>query len=332
MKKLYVFLLALFIISNVSGQSCLPEGIIFTSQAEIDNFKVNYPDCTEIEGYVEIEGSGITNLDSLHQVTAVGGYLDIYSVPDLTDIEGLGALTSVGTGRLGISGTALTDLQGLGNLSSVPGLRIEGNLSLTSLQGLNSLTTVAEGVYIIENPLLENFDGLQSLTSVGVGGTLIINYNDMLASLSGLENIHFDPLYQIEIWIDHNPLLSECEVNSICALLNENRIIHVSANASGCNTIDEVRSACSTSIEETGSSDLLVIHPNPAHSTITIDRTSGHFENSQLTITGINGREVLDRRITETRTEIDINNLPAGIYFLNIRNDKEIAVRKIIKE
>ena len=33
---------------------CLPQGIIFTIQAQIDSFQVNYPGCTEIEGYVEI--------------------------------------------------------------------------------------------------------------------------------------------------------------------------------------------------------------------------------------------------------------------------------------
>ncbi len=34
---------------------CLPEGITFTTQAQIDNFQLNYPGCTEIEGDMKIK-------------------------------------------------------------------------------------------------------------------------------------------------------------------------------------------------------------------------------------------------------------------------------------
>jgi hypothetical protein len=57
MKKITLFIvLALFIQVTVSSQPCLPEGIEFTTQAQIDNFQTNYPNCTEIEGDVEING------------------------------------------------------------------------------------------------------------------------------------------------------------------------------------------------------------------------------------------------------------------------------------
>jgi hypothetical protein len=57
------------------AQSCLPEGIVFESQVQIDNFQYDFPDCTEIEGGVVIEGNDITNLDGLNVITAIGGYL-----------------------------------------------------------------------------------------------------------------------------------------------------------------------------------------------------------------------------------------------------------------
>ncbi len=55
MKKL-ILLLALITISHSIGisQGCLPEGITFTTQEQIDNFQTNYPGCTEIEGDVII--------------------------------------------------------------------------------------------------------------------------------------------------------------------------------------------------------------------------------------------------------------------------------------
>ena len=43
--------------------SCLPEGITFTTQEQIDNFQINYPGCTEIEGNVMIYGLEIDNIN-----------------------------------------------------------------------------------------------------------------------------------------------------------------------------------------------------------------------------------------------------------------------------
>ena len=49
------------------SQGCLPEGITFSGQEEIDNFQTNYPGCTEIEGDVLIwdYGTGVNNLIGL---------------------------------------------------------------------------------------------------------------------------------------------------------------------------------------------------------------------------------------------------------------------------
>ncbi len=65
----------LLITINLFSQPCLPEGITFTTQAQIDNFQVNNPNCTEIEGDVLIEGNDITNLDGLDVIIAVSGNL-----------------------------------------------------------------------------------------------------------------------------------------------------------------------------------------------------------------------------------------------------------------
>ncbi|MCD4746108.1 MAG: hypothetical protein K8R58_07400, partial [Bacteroidales bacterium] len=84
MKKLTLLIVLTFIIqAYVSSQTCLPEGIEFTTQAEIDNFQTNYPNCTEIEGDVTINGINITNLNGLNVLTAFGGDLsigDYYSI------------------------------------------------------------------------------------------------------------------------------------------------------------------------------------------------------------------------------------------------------------
>ena len=61
-KLLLISFVLIFCQFTVTSQSCLPTGIIFTTQAEIDNFQTNNPNCTEIEGDVEINGDDITNL------------------------------------------------------------------------------------------------------------------------------------------------------------------------------------------------------------------------------------------------------------------------------
>ncbi len=57
------------------SQPCLPGGITFSTQQGIDNFQIQYPDCTEIEGDVIISGNDITTLEPLHVLVAVNGFL-----------------------------------------------------------------------------------------------------------------------------------------------------------------------------------------------------------------------------------------------------------------
>jgi hypothetical protein len=82
-----------------SSSGCLPEGITFTTLAEIDIFHTNYPGCTEIEGDVTILDltSHITNLNGLSVLTSIGGNLNINAY-DLYSLTGLSSLTSIGSG------------------------------------------------------------------------------------------------------------------------------------------------------------------------------------------------------------------------------------------
>jgi len=60
-----VLSILLFIQISASSQSCLPEGITFTTQTQIDYFQSLYPGCTQIEGDVTIIETNITNLNGL---------------------------------------------------------------------------------------------------------------------------------------------------------------------------------------------------------------------------------------------------------------------------
>jgi hypothetical protein len=72
----FVFLVLMFIRVSGPAQSCLPEGITFNRQSQIDSFQVNYPGCTEIEGDVTITGNIIYDLNGLNVLTSIGGNLE----------------------------------------------------------------------------------------------------------------------------------------------------------------------------------------------------------------------------------------------------------------
>ncbi len=243
MKKLVLFiLLALFIQLITYSQSCLPDGIVFSSQVEIDNFQTNYPNCTEIEGDVEINGYFITNLNGLNVVTSIGGGLIIYHNVLLASLTGLGNLTSIG-GELKITGNnTLTSLTGLDNITSIGGdLSIGNNPSLIALTGLSNITTLEGYLRISSNYNLTSLTGLNNLTSIG--GYLEIRFNDVLTSLTGLDNI--DAASIDSLFIIDNDSLSTCDVQCICDYLaSPNGVVEIYSNAPGCNNPPEIANAC----------------------------------------------------------------------------------------
>src|SRR5210317_1068905 len=98
------FMIVVLTFCYVSGssQSCLPEGIYFATQAQIDSFQINNPGCTNIEGNVKIEGEDITNLNGLDVLTSIGEDLLIQFNPNLVSLTGLHDLTSIG-GNLAVA-------------------------------------------------------------------------------------------------------------------------------------------------------------------------------------------------------------------------------------
>ena len=205
MNKLAIIVIALlFIQITASSQSCLPDGITFTTQAEIDNFQIKYPGCTEIEGDVVIGGINITNLNGLSVLTSIGGFLGILQNDSLTSLTGLEGVTSIGRYLAISSNLSLTSLTGLDNLASIAkGIWIGDNAALTSLTGLDNVTSIGEGLQISHNYVLPNLTGLDNMTSIG--GWLWVSYNDALTGLTELDNV---TSIEGELYIAYNAALT----------------------------------------------------------------------------------------------------------------------------
>ena len=232
-------------LQKADGQTCLPEGITFSTQAQIDSFQINYPGCTEIEGDVTIWGEDLSNLEGLIDITSIGVHLyfgmimnNIYPNPLLTTLSGLDNLTSIG-GYLHIYGNSgLMNMAGLENLTSIGGgCYIWANDGLADFTGMENLNCIGGSMEILQNDALSSFDGLEELTTLS--GEMRIYGNPVLTDLTGLGNIQASTIDSIRII--NNPSLSNCNIDCICDYLSApNGCIEVYNNDPGCNTIFEV--------------------------------------------------------------------------------------------
>ncbi len=331
MKKL-ILLLAL-VSSNYSvvfSQGCLPEGISFTTQEQIDNFAVNYPGCTEIEGDISIKDYGtgnITNLDGLCVLIATGGSLSINENHSLISIIGLANLTTI-EGYLWIgSNEALTNLNGLEYVTSIGGnLNITINSALINLNGLANLSSIGGDLEISDNSALTSLSGLDNLTFIG--GDLIILYNTALTSLNGLENIASGSIENLHVY--ENSLLTNCDAQSICNYLaTPNGLINIFNNSPGCNNPNEVQQACLISGEEIIANEEITIFPNPATSFITIHIKEG-IPIDEAIIYNHLGQKVLEAK--PVNNTLDVSKLKPGIYFIEVATKDWRGRTKLIIE
>lgn len=188
MKKLSfltVFLIFFFI--STYSQSCLPEGITFDTQSQIDSFQINYPGCTEIEGFVNIGNSvpfppnyDINNLNGLSVLTSIGSSLAIVYVFSMPSLSGLENLTSIGGGLIIVGNYYLSSLSALENVTSIEGeLSIVDNTSFLGLTGLDNIES-----YTISDLLITGNSSLSTCEVESVcaylsspNGDIIINSN-----------------------------------------------------------------------------------------------------------------------------------------------------------
>jgi len=76
---------------------------------------------------------------------------------------------------------------------------------------------------------------------------------------------------------------------------------------------------------------LINIYPTPSNNIITIETTLLSRE-TYLSILNINGQKLIERMINVNKIQIDISNLPSGIYFVKLQNRNTIEIRKMIKQ
>lgn len=334
----------------LNGQSCLPNGITFGAQSQIDGFTSAYPGCKVIEGTVYVLGPGIKNLDSLINVERVSGDLLITNNDSLENLLGLSNLQSVGLAMrvqnnpmlenlagldqlTAVEGdffyignnNNIRSLEGLENLDSIAGIfHLWGHDSITSLHGLDHLRWVGDRLAIFENASLEVFDGLEGLEYVG--NDLRIENNALLHDIAALNHsVQVDgPLV-----ITDNPLLSDCAVQAVCEyLVAPASFVAISNNSTGCNSVEAVETACMSSTEDKTATPDIRIFPNPASELLSFSPAGVQFES--LRVRDVAGKLVLSQ-LNATNT-LDLNALDAGFYWVEIIAKEWSLTKAVVKK
>lgn len=149
--------LILWFLTHVMYQNapCLPGGITFVRQGQVDSFNIRNPGCDQVTGSLTVNGN-ITRLDSLYRIKSVGGSVTISNTITLKTLAGLGALQSVGSHLTINLNKQLNALTGLGALTSIGGeLFLQQNDSLRDINALNQVAFNPVGrITITNNPKL----------------------------------------------------------------------------------------------------------------------------------------------------------------------------------
>ena len=299
-----------------------------------------------------LEAYTLNNLMGLNSLATIGGELGIYNNVTLKRVNALDSLTFVNSIAINNNAT-LNSIPGMNKLETVGGnFVISDNPLMEDISGLYSLTEVGGGFYFQDSEAITSLSGLDNLSAVGgnleirfnsqlndlsalqnllfVGGGLNIRSNYALESLSGLDNIEPAPIGDLTIY--NNPVLSTCEVLSICQYLaSPGGEITITNNATGCDSQQEIEQACEwVSVEEPNIVKDLAVYPNPASSTVILEWTTAQDIAFEVRLLNISGQEVIRQSVSGSHTAIDISFLEAGIYILKIQSTKGVDTKKLL--
>lgn len=160
------------------GMVC-PNGFLyFSTQKEINDFKISFPNCQNVNGpiWVELSSEDSANLEGLSNIRTVRDYMAIYGNHGIRNLDGLDSLTSIGQFLIIQSNSKLTSLAGLNALKSTDIISIEGNKALTNIDDLNPVN-LKDFLYIQECPALSACHSNFVCSYLAKGGQSLIRNN-----------------------------------------------------------------------------------------------------------------------------------------------------------
>jgi hypothetical protein len=311
---------SLFPLTHIWGNLSLASNDSLKSLNGLENLKTIGGQLSLNNNDALIDFNGLASLESI-------GHLVVVLNDDLQNFSGLENLKSINGAVYVYNNSNLSNTNGLDNLESIGGyLGIKTNPQLTAISGLNQLTSIGDGLIIEHNPSLLSISGLNDLASVN--GYLIIRTNKVLETIMGLESLDHSGIDTLIIGA--NSKLSVCHIQPICDYLENGGGAYFYFNAPGCITQQEVENAClAASVDDLLLKDAIRIFPNPTTGIVQIVIPE-HTE-WNVRIRDAMGRTMI-RLHQLTGGQIDLSNVPAGLYFIELSNGRYSTNRRIVKQ
>ncbi len=247
----FSLILIFFGITSAFSQ-CPTNEVVLNTQAEVDAFLFDYPNCTMLEtdllvndvenlnglqNIVSITGGvEITNANTagLNNLTTINGYINFWGS---TTLDGMTGLTNV-NGSIGFIFSEMSNIDELSNLTSLGDIGFESCFNLTNIDGLHNLNSI-NYIGIIDCPELSSIVGLSNLTNID---NFLSIQGTSLTDLDGLQNLQH---VGASITISDNLLLSFCSYPFLCDILTSGNISYsIENNGVGCSNESEILSLC----------------------------------------------------------------------------------------
>lgn len=185
MKYIYTIILSICTVIIASGQCAFQ---ILETQAEVDAFPVNYPNCIEVPG-LRIEGDDIIDLSPLNQLTTITGALSIRNCSILENLDGLESLIFIEETIAIDDNPSLKNIDALRNVGSVlDNILIRRNSALIQLDGLEGIAELTD-LQIFSNHSLNNIDGLNNISINNIAAEISVLDNISIASIPAFPQI-----------------------------------------------------------------------------------------------------------------------------------------------
>ena len=221
-KVKYICIVVIVLFSEyITAQSC--ENIVLNSQQSIDSFNQLYPDCTVINGNLELVGSEINNTDSLYKIKEILGSLLVNSssikrltgfdslkviseslrikscreLEEISEFDHLAQLESFTVD----STIKLKEIYGFKKIKKLRSLNISFNIGLERLVAFDSSTI--NTLTVAHNNNLVDFE-MANFTRISTGDTIlfstlaiVINNNNSLEHFNAFAQLHSIMFFEI---------------------------------------------------------------------------------------------------------------------------------------
>jgi len=161
------------------------------------------------------------------------------------------------------------------------------------------------------------------IVSEEAGNVIMFNFNNINLPVSGTGYVAYNIM-------PYPSLAAGTQITNKAAIhFDYNPVLHTNMTL---NTIPYP-----ADIQEVSSSQFnATIYPNPVTDVLTIKTDSDNYSNkiishSSFTISNSIGEIMLEQQIITTQTDVNVKFLPSGIYYITLKGDSGVIVRKLVK-